>query len=397
MPELYDAFVSAFGAPPAARVDAPGRVNLMGDHIDYAGLSVLPMALQRHISLLIRPRSDATVRLTSNSEPFPPRTFEAGPTVPPFAPGDWGNYAKAAVRELARDSSRCLGFDALVDSTLPIAAGLSSSSALVVAFALAYLHANGRTMAHLELAARMAEAERYVGTRGGGMDQAICLGGREGAACRIDFEPLRVQCIAIPRDWKFVVADSGVRAEKSGPARDAYNARTTGIREARAAVASALGLTPDTAWRPLLALIGDEMVLSVAATVLDGVRFRRFRHVVTEANRVRQAEDAMRRGAIEEFGRLLDASHESLAHDYEVSTAELDRLVALATGAGAAGARLTGAGFGGSVVALCPAPRAADLEDTLLEAYYAPRGLETAARAGLFAARPGGGARLTLL
>lgn len=396
MAESADAFRSAFGGSPTARIDAPGRVNLMGDHIDYAGLSVLPMALRRRVTLLVRPRSDPTVRLAAADGVFEPRTFEAGPDIHPFADGDWGNYVKAAVRELARDAG-CAGFDALVHSTLPIAAGLSSSSALVVASALAFLHANGRDLPALELAARMADAERFVGTRGGGMDQAICLGGREGAACRIDFEPLQLECIGIPRGWAFVVADSGVRAEKSGAAREAYNARTADLSVARTAMTAALGLEPGTPWRHLLSVLSDPVMLSVAEEVLDEVRFRRFRHLLTEANRVREAEEALRGGSIEEFGRILDASHQSLACDYDVSIPALDRLVELARGAGAVGARLTGAGFGGCIVGLCNGEHASHVERTLRETWYAPRGLDTTADSGLFVALPGDGARITLL
>ncbi len=368
----------------------------MGDHIDYAGLSVLPMALRRRVTMFVRPRTDRTVRIAAADGAFEPRTFEADSAIQPFAGGDWGNYVKAAVRELARDGG-CAGFDALVQSTLPIAAGLSSSSALVVASALAFLHANGRELPALELAARMADAERFVGTRGGGMDQAICLGGREGAACRIDFEPLQLECIGIPRGWAFVVADSGVRAEKSGAAREAYNARTADLSGARATMTAALGLEPDTSWRQLLAVRSDEVMLSVAGEVLGDVRFRRFRHLLTEANRVREAERALRQGSMEVFGASLDASHQSLARDYDVSIPALDQLVELARDAGAAGARLTGAGFGGCIVALCAVENAGDVERTLRETWYAPRRLDATADAGLFVALPGDGARVTPL
>jgi galactokinase len=355
------------------------------------------MALEHGVTLYIRPRSDPTIRLAATNPVFEPRTFEAGPDIRPFPDGDWGNYVKAAVQELVRDDVNAVGFDALVHSTLPIAAGLSSSSALVVASALAFLHANGRDVAPLDLAARMADAERFVGTRGGGMDQAICLCGREGAACRIDFEPLGLEPVPVPAGWVFIVADSGIRAEKSGAARDVYNARTRELANARAAMTGPLGLAPDASWRQLLTVERDDVVLSVAGSVLDARGFRRFRHVLTEAGRVRQAESAMRSRSLEAFGEVLDASHESLARDYEVSIDALDGLVAVARGAGAAGARLTGAGFGGCIVALCREAVVAEVERELFETWYAPRGLEAVADTGLFIARPGPGARLTAL
>ena len=397
MPELAEMFSTRYDRVATARVDAPGRVNLMGDHIDYNGLSVLPMALQRRVILLLRPRRDRLVRIASTAAGFASREFSASADLPPFPAGDWGNYAKAAVQELAADVAEPRGFDALAHSDIPIASGLSSSSALTVAFALAFLHANERRMETLELAERMAVAERYVGTRGGGMDQAICLGAREGAACRIDFDPLRLHCRDIPPDWTFLVAFSGVRAEKSGPARAAYNARAAECREAIRAMNGALGLPLDADWRRLLSGRTAAELVAIADDALAGDILRRFRHVVTEAGRVARAERALEQGSIAEFGRLLSESHRSLADDYEVSLPELDELVGLATKAGAAGARLTGAGFGGCVVALCEAERARAIEGSLREGYYAARGTPGVGETGLFAARPGAGARVTRL
>jgi galactokinase len=286
------------------------------------------------------------------------------------------------------------GVDAQVDSDLPVAAGLSSSSALVVATALALLHANGASVPLLELMDLLARGERYVGTAGGGMDQAIILGAQSGCASRIDFQPLRLTPTAVPADWQFIVAWSMVRAEKSGAARRAYNERPQQCDEARRLVATRLGRPADTTYAALLAAASVAQLLEVARTTLSDVLARRFSHVVTEGTRVRRAEAAMAAGDLPAFGQLLDASHQSLRDDYEVSHPELDQLVELAREAGAAGARLTGAGFGGSIVALCAARRAPQVLAALGQRFYLPRGVTGEMGQYLFTAEPSAGAEV---
>jgi galactokinase len=378
-------------------VRAPGRVNLIGEHIDYCGLPVFPMALRRSVHVAFQPRADRETRLVNRDPRFAPSVFAVNENIPPAPAGDWGNYARAAAQALAQRFPDLRGVDALVDSDLPIAAGLSSSSALLVSMALAIMHANGVTLEPLELMELLARGERYVGTAGGGMDQAIILGARTGCASRIDFHPLRLTPTAVPADWQFIVAWSLVHAEKSGAVRRAYNERTRQCDEARRLVAARLGQREDITYPALLAAASVEQLLEVAGATLSGVLWRRFRHVVTEGTRVREAEAAMAALDLAAFGQLLDASHQSLRDDCEVSRPELDRLVELAREAGAAGARLTGAGFGGSIVALCRAERAPQVMAALEERFYAPRG--AAAAAGdveryLFTAEPSPGAEV---
>ena len=375
-------------------VRAPGRVNLIGEHIDYCGLPVLPMALGRSVRLAFHPRSDRETRLVNRDPRFAPSAFAVNESIPPAPAGDWGNYARAAVGAVARRFPDLRGVDALVESDLPIAAGLSSSSALVVAMALAIMHANRVTMPSLELMELLGRGERYVGTAGGGMDQAIILGARSGYASRIDFHPLRLTPTAVPADWQFIVAWSLVHAEKSGAARQAYNERTQQCDEARRLVAARLGQPADITYPALLAAASVEELLQVAGATLSGLLSRRFRHVVTEGTRVRQAEAAMAARDLAAFGQLLDASHRSLRDDYEVSHPELDRLVELAREAGAAGARLTGAGFGGSIVALCRAERAPEVMAALGERFYAPRGAAGDVGRHVFMADPSAGAEV---
>ncbi len=212
----------------------------------------------------------------------------------------------------------------------------------------------------------LAEGEHYTGTRGGSMDQAICLGARPDTAMKITFNPLRLEPVPLPEEWCFLVANSGVTAHKSAEARGAYNQRVRECGLALAMVAEAASLT--TAGRSYEALLDQmpaEPLLASAASVLEPTLLHRFRHVVTEGARVEAAARAARANDRETFGHLMNASHDSLRDDFEVSCPELDELVELARSLGADGARLSGAGFGGAVVALCQRTRASKLAEDL--------------------------------
>ncbi len=412
--EAREAFQEEFGAPAAILVRAPGRVNLIGEHIDYCGLPVLPMAIQREIRVALRPRDDTRIRIASATPGFAPRVFEIEPEIAPSPPGDWVNYAKAAVQAVAGPTGPLgshgplRGFDGLVHSDLPVASGLSSSSALVVACALAILSANdcdvdgpGCPVTRRELAELLAAGERYVGLRGGGMDQAICLGAREGHAARIEFDPLRWTEIAVPDGWRFIVADSLVRAEKSGAARDVYNRRTEECRAALATLADLVDPASGSAsggvsYRALLSGVPAVRLLEEAGSRLDPTLAARFRHVIGESVRVEAAVRALGSADLVAFGHLLEASHRSLRDDYEVSTPELDELVEIASESGAAGARLTGAGLGGCAIALCDRDHEPKLLAALEDRFYAVRTVEPPLAGRLFVARPAAAASVTL-
>ncbi len=403
---------------------APGRVNLIGEHTDYNGLPVFPIAIDRGVRIEFTVTDEAAVRLDSPVARFDPFAFQLKRPIAAADQGDWSNYVRAAGRGLMEHGVRLeRGIEGTVTGDVPIAAGLSSSSALVVASALALLKANGSTLPRLELAALMARAERFVGLEGGGMDQAACLHGREGHALRIEFEPLRVTPVAVPEGWRWVVASSLVRAEKSAGAREAYNERARQCREAlgvvgggggarRGRVSGSAGVgarqvaTPEgaardtrgdaatgrPAYRDLVAEDDVDGLLRRARRVLAPVLFRRFRHVVTEGRRVAQAEAAMRDGDMGRFGDLMVRSHESLRDDFEVSTDGLDAIVNVALEAGAAGARLTGAGFGGCAVVLCDDRTAAPVMEALAARFFAPRLGGPPTSEEMFAVRAGGGA-----
>jgi galactokinase len=420
-PEEITRFSEHFGAGPTHFCRAPGRVNLIGEHTDYNGLPVFPMALQREIVVIFRPRSDSQVRIVNRDSEFEPQDFHLSTEITPDAPGSWGNYLRAPCQALARKFDDLRGMDALVSSTLPVAAGLSSSSALVIATGRALLHVNRLELPPLELAEEMAQAERYTGTQGGGMDQAISLAAKAGHASRIEFDPLRTFDTPVPPGWRFVVAHTLVRAEKSGPAQAAYNQRRRECQEALHqfwALTEGGELLPSGAewdagppgetgrgsgtangltYASLIERVPLEELIGMADGSLENPLNRRFRHVVTEAVRVYEAEKAMQRADLLTFGILMDASHESLRSEYEVSSSELDTLAELAREGGAAGARLTGAGFGGCIVALAGEDQTDAVLWSLEDGYFRRRYPEVPLSDVLFTAEPSAGASIRSL
>ena len=354
---------------------APGRVNLIGEHIDYHGLPVLPMALCRRVQVTYRRRADR--HIVAESAPYGRREFEWQAGLTPVARGDWENYLRAAAQAVACKWGALDGVEATVTSTLPAAAGLSSSSALLVAFALALLEANGLTASFEELMEILPDGEQFVGTRGGGMDHAAALASQAGHATLVEFAPLAVRHIPVPRQWSFLVAHSLQTAEKSGAARAEYNLR-------RAAGDQALA-------RLGLASYRDALALEDISKLDPGPLRDSFLHTTSEALRVRAAVRAMECSDDDAFGRLLLASHASLRDRLRVSSPALDKLVETAMESGALGARLTGAGFGGCVVILARREDSARVRRGLIDRYYAGRS-EFDESCHLIDAEPGPGA-----
>jgi galactokinase len=303
---------------------APGRVNLIGDHTDHTGGLVLPMAIDLGTTVTGARGGDA-VRLTSRSQREPivvPLSVEDPAAVEPA----WGRYVAGVVAELQLPT----GFSGKVDTTLPVGAGLSSSAALEVAVALAL----GFESDPLELARLCQRAEqRASGVPCGIMDQLASTAGVEGHALRIDCTTLSVDPVPIPEDLEVVVVDSGQRREL---ATSAYADRAEACQRAQAEIG------------PL-----REATLADLDRITDDTARRCARHVVTENQRVDSFVASLRHGDRSGLGDAMAASHASLRDDFAVSTPALDELVAvLVAQDGVIGARLTGAGFGGCVVAL---------------------------------------------
>lgn len=361
-------FRTRYGAgAPASLISVPGRVNLIGEHIDYHDLPVLPMGIQRRIWIAFRARKDSRIRAVS-SGPYGEREFVLSAHTERDALGDWVNYLKAAVQALNTRWTLTRGIDAAITSNLPPAAGLSSSSALLVGFTIALLKANGFSPIFEELMEILPEGEHFVGTRGGGMDHAAVLACRHGCALLVNFAPLEISPIPIPDDWCFIVAHSLTTAEKSGAMRAEYNGRRTAGSHAlnHLGLASYRSATESHSHDELTAL-----ATQTGASRLNDEETRCFLHVISESLRVKKAAAALRDANATAFGKLLSASHASLRDQLRVSSSALDSLVDIAHESGALGARLTGAGFGGCVVILCKPSDSYRIQAELVTRYYA--------------------------
>jgi len=360
-------FETLFGTSSAgiSIAEAPGRVNLIGDHTDYNGLPVFPMALQRRFRMMFRPRADQTLR-AATLDGYDERSFQIAAHIDPYEQGDWGNYVKASAHILAQRFGPLRGMDMLLHSDIPVAAGLSSSSALVVGSGIALLAANQIDAPFEELVELFPEGERYVGTRGGAMDHTVCLAGRAGYALKIDFSPFAVHATLVPDGWRFLIGHSLVRAEKSREVKERYNERRESCRKA----------------------------FQQPQPPLSELEARRYRHVISEAARVERARDAMLAGDIASFGQLMNESHASLRDDFEVSHPEVDALAEAFLAAGALGARVTGAGFGGCVVALCPRQETPAVLQRVDAGFYAARPSRSNFPEYLLEAEPSAGARV---
>lgn len=333
-------FAGRFGAAPAFVVRAPGRVNLIGEHTDYNDGFVLPMAIDRAVWIAARPRPDRRVVLHSLD-------FDdaAGFDLDRFGPGErgWLEYVKGVAWALQEGGAALAGWEGVLAGDVPLGAGLSSSAALEMAAARTFAAVAGLSWQPAAMAKVGQRAENeWVGVNSGIMDQMISAAGRKGYALLIDCRSLAAEPAPLPPGTAVVVLDTGTRR---GLVDSAYNERRAQC-EAAAAFFGVPALRDVDPAR--LALAGQ-------AGGLDEVTLRRARHVISENERTLQAAAAMRRGApgAAQLGRLMDASHASLRHDFEVSSPELDLMVELARQqAGCLGARMTGAGFGGCAVAL---------------------------------------------
>lgn len=365
-------FRQEFGAEPGGAAFAPGRVNIIGEHLDYCGLPVLPFALRQGITLAFRRRSDDRIRCRTALAGAGGADFRLG-DAPPSGFGRYLHAAGAGLRSggwLERRPIR--GFDGFLDSDLPAASGLSSSSALVVAAAHALLAVNRPGEEPDEddlprLALDLAAAERGVAIQGGAMDQSVALGAVAGCALHLAFCPPAWTRVPVDSEqFAFLAVFTGTPADKGGAAGRVFDRRVEESAAALAGLERRLGASGG--YTGLLAR-RRPATLARAASSLPPPLDKRAAHILQETRRVGQAVAALRAGDAERLGALLDASHESLRRRYQVSTEGLDRLVWTARARGALGARLTGAGLGGSAVVLSAPDRAETLLESLRRDY----------------------------
>lgn len=385
------AFRAAYGREPTHLVRAPGRVNLIGEHTDYNDGFVLPMALERAAWIALAPRSDGVVRLTADDlgqqGTFDVATARSRDTRgdPRDPEGGWLEYPRGVAWALQDMGHTLVGFDGALASDVPRGAGLSSSAAVELAVAAAFAAASGFAWDASAIARAMQRVENlWVGVQSGIMDQLIGAAGVAGHALLIDCRDLTLRPVPLPAGVAVVVLDTGTRRTLVGSAYDDRRAactraaRTLGVRALRDA---------------------DVDALAAAAGALDPVDLRRARHVIGENARTLEAADALAAGDVARLGHLMDASHESLRDDYEVSSPALDAIVTAARAApGCLGARMTGAGFGGCAVALVALEATEAFVAATTAAYRAatghePRAYVSAAAAGAGPVQHAGGDR----
>lgn len=427
---LDAAFAEHFGGAPTHAVWSPGRVNLIGEHTDYNFLPVLPMAIGRGFSMRIRKSNSSRIRVRNINPEFPAIEFDGSDSIPKSPTGEWSNYVKAAVQTiwpLIREKrGECFGFDAVLSSNLPPASGLSSSSALVVGSYTALAAANDTKFDAMEAADLMCRAEKYTGTAGGGMDQATIVLGRRNCALMIGFEPLTVQEVPLPEGIIFFAIDSQQRAAKTGSVRFEYNRRVfecnigmrllarqiekdgyptleralapsrwQSLRDAyeflnevrmpfSKAVLKAIG-TETWTFERLRSVLGSDVDQLLAQkqmppadaeiwSAFHGFHvYGRVMHVLEETSRVHRCVSAFQSGNLSEALLDISLSHMSCRDLYHISTPELEDLVSSALKSGALAARITGAGFGGSIVAVVKQENADAFRQGLWERYFMPR------------------------
>ncbi len=426
---VVQAFEEKNGSGEVVLVRAPGRGMLMGAHNDYNWGPELLLTLPVDTLAVIRKRTDALVRLSSTDSRFPSREFNIARELPLARRGDWdkilqetgvpasdwANYLKGSVLfwQNRYPHEEFHGMDLMVDSTLPMERGVSSSSALVVIGGIGIQWVNQKTIDPIEMAKVCCFAEWYVGTRGGGLDHAISILGQRGHALKL--LPDSAEPVAIPLlpGYRFIMADSLIPADKTGTVRNAFNQRSAEtrvlglalfkaqfpeyanrIQYLRDITAENLHLTedeidamveslPETVSQQGLVKEVPEAVVQLTRSYQGlpeppgGWKIRqRVRHIVQEVRRVQKASSALQASDMKTFGNLMHQSFESCRRDYEITVPGLDELAGLAREIpGVLGVGIQGGGFGGFAMILAEEKAVGPLAEKLFEHYYKPRGL----------------------
>lgn len=362
---LRDEFRRDIGCEPSL-VRAPGRVNLIGDHTDYSGGYVMPVALQFATWAAYAPRVDR--RMTVRSLTLSERTEFDLDDADPVPSGDWSDYVRGVAISLEAVGEYLCGADILVDSDIPIGAGLSSSAAVEVATGYAMLKVAGHVTNREVLVRCCQRAENtFVGVETGIMDQYTSCYGVAGRALLLDCRSLVSKSITLPEDSEFIVANTMICHSL---AAGEYNKRRAELEAGVAVLARVLRGTSS------LRDVSVEQ-LDAHSGVLPRPLLQRCRHVVSENARVLAAAHALTSGDVAGFGRLMIASHQSLRDDYEVSSSALDTLFEIALSVdGVYGSRMTGGGFGGCTISLIDRSARARFCKVVTERYDNATGLQ---------------------
>lgn len=363
--QLSERFISLTGRKPEGVWSAPGRVNLIGEHTDYNEGFVLPFAIDRRTRAAVGLRTDRVIRVTSTFDDTPVEfqltELNAARTAKQIV--GWSAYPLGVAWALGQhgaDLATVSGVDIIIDSTVPVGAGLSSSAAIesAVALALNDLWSLGFSREKLAKVGQLAENE-VVGAPTGIMDQSASLLGESDSAVFLDCRSLDVAIVPLglaQAELSILVMDTRV----------SHSHATGGYAERRAACEAGAAAMGASSLRDVS--VAD---LDRAHELLDDVTFRRVRHVVTENQRVLDTVRALDEEGPLAIGALLDASHVSMRDDFEISIPELDLAVETARAHGAIGARMTGGGFGGAAIALVPHARVAEVETAVKDAFAA--------------------------
>ncbi len=368
-----DRLLAAFGGTPDLIARAPGRVNLIGEHTDYNDGFVLPCAIGVETRVAIAARSDRKINLIAADYGGARDSFSLDGPIE-RSPLGWANYVRGMIKVMQDAGYALRGANIAIAGNVPQGAGLSSSASLEVAVGQAFTALCGLDLDATNIASLAQQAEcDFVGTKCGIMDQLVCARGAVGHALLIDCRSLEAQLVAIPDTLTIMIVHSGI---SRGLVDGAYNER----RAQCEAVAAHFGVK---ALRDI-----DVDRLAARKTELDSLSHARARHVITENQRTLDAARALRDNDLERLGQLMNASHSSMQRDFDITTPAIDRLVGILQRAIGieGGARMTGGGFGGAVVALMPREIAPAVKAAVIAEYQVPSGsaplimIETAAK-----------------
>ncbi|XP_038147131.1 N-acetylgalactosamine kinase [Cyprinodon tularosa] len=437
--ELKEKFEAKFGESPLFYACGPGRVNLIGEHIDYCGYSVLPMAIEQSILAAVSVNNSGMIQLANTNPQY--QDFKVSCSEEIIIDREnpkWYFYFLCGVKGIQEKFgiTHLAGMSCVVDGTIPPSSGLSSSSALVCCSGLLTMEANQKSLSKVALAEICAKSERYIGTEGGGMDQSISFLAEEGTAKLIEFQPLRATDVRLPEGAVFVISNCCVEMNKAASSH--YNIRVVECRIATKMLALSKGLDPSRMLKlsqvqtelkasldEMLVLVDEvlhpdpysreeickvlgitseqfctELLSANTQNVTHFKLYQRAKHVYGEAARVLKFQcvcDAGSAESLQLLGELMNQSHASCRDLYECSCAELDQLVDVCLKSGAIGCRLTGAGWGGCAVSMVPSEKAEGFLKAVREAYYMsdPR-RASMEKQSLFVTKPGGGAAVLL-
>lgn len=378
--EAKSGLKNTFDKQPSVIAAAPGRVNLIGEHIDYCDGFVLPFALEQNIIIAAVPNDSNTVRIASSLGGDPVEIDVSGEI--PEAEPKWANYPRGVMHYFRKETGCTLpGFDAYITSNVPSGGGLSSSAAFELATATLLEGLTGITLETKAKALLCQKAEHnYAHCPCGIMDQFASAFGQQDRLVMIDCQSGEPSLVPFENpDLTVIVANTCVEHELSDG----------GYASRRKATEDGLQIIGKSSWRDVTA----EDVDAARAQMGDNV-YRRGRHVVGEIQRTIDAAEALKNSDFQILGELMYASHASLRDDFEVSCEELDIMVEIARtigkDGGVIGSRMTGGGFGGSTVTLCESSRADDIVANMHSQYLDQTGITPE----IFISRPGQGARL---